>query len=103
MGRKKVTAMQLTSSEPIPANQTAKTLLARTLNEVIDERALTQSQVAELTGMAQPKVSKIRRFDLQNISLERLMQALVALNQRVEIVVRPAPNAATSGITVMQR
>jgi hypothetical protein len=36
----------------------------------------------------------------QNISLERLMQALVSLDQDVEIVVRPAPRSRTAGITV---
>ena len=50
--------------------------------------------------MTQPKVSQVRRYKLQNISLERLMQALVSLDQRVEIVVRPARRAHAAGITV---
>ena len=40
------------------------------------------------------------RYKLQNISLERLMQALVSLDQRVEIIVRPARRAHGAGITV---
>jgi predicted XRE-type DNA-binding protein len=50
--------------------------------------------------MTQPKVSQVRRYKLQNISLERLMQALVSLDQQVEIVVRPARRSRAAGITV---
>jgi predicted XRE-type DNA-binding protein len=50
--------------------------------------------------MTQPKVSQVRRYKLQNISLERLMQALVSLDQRVEISVRPARGARVAGISV---
>ena len=78
----------------------AKALLAVKLNDLIDQRGLTQIETAQLTGMTQPKVSQVRRYRLQNISLERLMQALVSLDQRVEIVVRPARRAHGAGITV---
>ncbi len=84
-------------------SQTAKILLAHQMNELIDHRGWKQSEVAEITGMTQPKVSQVRRCQLQNISLERLMQALVALGQRVEIVVRPPSRTGASGITVVQR
>jgi predicted XRE-type DNA-binding protein len=50
--------------------------------------------------MTQPKVSQVRRYKLQNISLERLMQALVSLDQRVEIIVQPARRAQAAGIVV---
>lgn len=78
----------------------AKAVLAVKLNELIEKRALSQIEVAGITGMTQPKVSQVRRYRLQNISLERLMQALVSLDQRVEIVVRPARRAHGAGITV---
>ena len=63
-------------------------------------RGLSQTEVAAITGMTQPKVSQVRRYKLQNISLKRLMQALVSLDQRVEIIVRPAHRAHGAGITV---
>lgn len=78
----------------------AKTALAMKLNDIISERKLTQAQVASITGMTQPKVSQIRRYKLQNISLERLMEALVSLDQRIEIVVKPAQRSRTAGISV---
>ena len=79
---------------------TAKANLAVKFNDLVDQRGLSQTQAAAITGMTQPKVSQIRRYKLQNISLERLMQALVSLDQRVEIVVRPARRTHVAGITV---
>ena len=78
----------------------ARTVLAVKLNALLDARGLTQAEAARITGMTQPKVSQVRRYKLQNISLERLMHALVSLEQRVEIVVRPARRADPVGITV---
>lgn len=78
----------------------AKAALALKLNELIDLRGLSQVQAATITGMTQPKVSQVRRYKLQNISLERLMQALVSLDQHVEIIVYPARRSQVPGITV---
>jgi predicted XRE-type DNA-binding protein len=77
-----------------------KATLALKLNQLIDKRGLSQTEAAAITGMTQPKVSQVRRYKLQGISLERLMQALVALDQHVEIVVQPARRAHSPGITV---
>jgi len=78
----------------------AKAALALKINKLIDQRGLNQTETAAITGMTQPKVSQVRRYKLQNISLERLMRALVALDQHVEITVRPARRAHEPGITV---
>ena len=78
----------------------AKAALALKLNELIGQRGLSQAETAHIIGMTQPKVSQVRRYKLQNISLERLMQALVSLDQQVQIVVRPARRAHAAGITV---
>ena len=78
----------------------AKAVLAVKLNGLIDKRGLSQAETASIIGMTQPKVSQIRRYKLQNISLERLMQALVSLDQRIEIVVRPARRTHAAGIKV---
>ncbi|WP_230965741.1 helix-turn-helix transcriptional regulator [Stenotrophomonas maltophilia] len=67
---------------------------------MLDQRKLSQTEAAAITGMTQPKVSQVRRYKLQSISLERLIQALVSLDQHVEIVVHPARNTHTHGITV---
>ena len=79
---------------------TAKAALALKLNTLIDQRGLSQTEAAAITGMTQPKVAQVRRYKLQNISLERLMQALVSLDQQVKIVVQPARRAHARGILV---
>ena len=81
----------------------AKAALAVKLNGLIDRRGLSQTEAATITGMTQPKVSEVRRYKLQNISLERLMQALVSLDQHVEIIVQPARRTHARGITVAAR
>lgn len=78
----------------------AKAMLAIKLNDLIDAMSLSQTEAARITGMTQPKVSQIRRYKLQNVSLERLMQALVSLDQRVEITVKPARRAQVAGVMV---
>jgi predicted XRE-type DNA-binding protein len=78
----------------------AKAALALKLNQLLERRGLNQMEAAAITGMTQPKVSQVRRYKLQNISLERLMQALVSLDQHVEIVVQPAQKKHVPGITV---
>ena len=78
----------------------AKAALALKLNELINQRGLSQTEAAVITGMTQPKVSQVRRYKLQNISLERLMQALVSLDQHVERSVQPARKAYAPGIIV---
>ncbi len=77
-----------------------KAALALKVNDLIEQRGLTQTAAAAIMGMTQPKVSQVRHYRLRNISLERLMQALVSLDQRVEIIVRPAQRSRAAGITV---
>ena len=77
-----------------------KTVLVVKLNELIGKRGLNQTEAARLTGMTRSKVSQIRRYNLQNISLERLMEALVSLDQHVEVVVRPAQCAHGIKVTM---
>ena len=78
----------------------AKAVLAVKFNELVDKRGLSQMEAAVITGMTQSKISQVRRYKLLNISLERLMQALVSLDQHVQIVVRPARRTDHAGITV---
>jgi hypothetical protein len=61
----------------------AKTVLAVKLNELIGRRGLSETAAARLTGMMLPKASQIRCYKLQNISLERLMQAVATIKVTV--------------------
>ena len=66
----------------------AKAMLAMKINQLLDARTLNQTEAAQLLEMPQPKVSAIRNYKLRGVSLERLMRALIALDQSVEIIVR---------------
>ena len=83
--RRSMSALRCSIEEPF-----AKERLARTLNDIVKARNLSQSEAARVLAMPQPKVSAIRNYKLQGISLQRLMRALTALGQHVEIVVSPS-------------
>ncbi|MCA8318548.1 helix-turn-helix domain-containing protein [Burkholderia cepacia] len=78
----------------------AKMALASKLNALLGERRLSQSAAAQLLGMSQPRVSAIRNYKLHGISLERLLQALLAMGQQVEIVVKPHHETGDPAIRV---
>lgn len=79
---------------------TAKVILAKKINDILEQRNLTQAAAAELLGIPQPKISSIRHYKVRGISLERLMQALTALGQNVEIVVTPSKKKSAARIAV---
>ena len=81
-------------------HRSTKTTLAVRLNRLIDARGLSQTEAGEILGMPQPKVSAIRNYKLRGISLERLLQALAAFGQQVEIVVRPSTADVPPGVSV---
>ena len=74
---------------PNPKEHRVKANLVYKIGEVMKERGLTQVQTAELIGMAQGDVSKMLRGQFRLVSVERLMEILVALGHDVDIVVRP--------------
>ncbi|HJU19106.1 MAG TPA: helix-turn-helix transcriptional regulator [Stellaceae bacterium] len=82
---------------------TAKAILAKKINDILDVRRLAQSDAAKLLDLPQPKVSAIHHYKLRGISLERLMLALTALGQRVEIIVSPSCAEAPPRIEVAAR
>lgn len=77
-----------------------KRALASRVNELIALRGMSQSEAAAKIGTTQPKVSQIRRYKLRNISVGRLLQTLVALEQRVDILVRPSEQRTSPGVRV---
>lgn len=63
--------------------------LAMRLNDLIDERKLTQIAVAEIFGIPQPHISELRNYKLKRFSSERLLHFITRLDQDVEILIRP--------------
>jgi predicted XRE-type DNA-binding protein len=84
-------------SAGVSSGMQAKQILAQKINVLVDARGLNQVEAAQVMRMPQPKVSAIRNGKLRGISLERLLQALADLGQRVDIVVKPSSPAMPAG------
>ncbi len=72
-----------------PEEALAKAQLVSRLADIIEERGLTQTQAAELLGIAQPKVSALLRGYFDGFSLERLFRLLITLDTDITIVAQP--------------
>jgi predicted XRE-type DNA-binding protein len=59
------------------------------IDTIMQRRGLKQVEAADLFGIRQPDVSKMLRGEFRQFSVERLLRFLVALDQDVEIVVKP--------------
>ena len=66
-----------------------KAQLVFKIDAIRKQRRLKQIEVANLLDIRQPDVSKMLRGEFRQFSVERLLRFLVALNQDVEIVVKP--------------
>jgi predicted XRE-type DNA-binding protein len=66
-----------------------KAQLVFKIDTIMKKRRLKQIEAAALFGVRQPDVSKMLRGDFRQFSVERLLRFLVALNQDVQIVVKP--------------
>lgn len=83
------------------AERQTKTRLALAVNELLKARKLRQREIAELLHIPQPKVSALKNYRLDQFSVERLMEFLTALNQDVEIMIRPRNLAGAGHISVL--
>jgi predicted XRE-type DNA-binding protein len=66
-----------------------KAQLVFKIDTIMKDRGLKQVEAAGLFGVKQPDVSKMLRGEFRQFSVERLLRFLVALDQDVEIVVKP--------------
>ena len=74
---------------PNAAEHLLKAELVFKIGTILKERHMKQTEAAALFGITQPDVSKMLRGDFRQFSVERLLRFLVALDQDVEIVVKP--------------
>ena len=74
---------------PDAADLLVKSKLAATLQRSIAEMGLTQTAVAALTGIPQPKLSRILRGRFAGISEAYITEGLRKLGHDVEIRVKP--------------
>ncbi len=66
-----------------------KAQLVFKIDTILKRRGMKQADAAESLGVRQPDISKMLRGEFRQFSVERLLRFLVALNQDVEIVVKP--------------
>ena len=66
-----------------------KAQLVYKIDTIMKQRGLKQAETADLLSVNQPDVSKMLCGNFRQFSVERLMRFLVALDQDVEIVVKP--------------
>jgi predicted XRE-type DNA-binding protein len=75
-----------------------KAELVRQIAKIIEQKALTQAEAAELLSIDQPKVSSLLSGRLRGFSLERIARFLNALGRDVDIVVRPMASPRKGGV-----
>jgi predicted XRE-type DNA-binding protein len=66
-----------------------KAQLVFKIDTIMKDRGLKQVEAADLFGIRQPDISKMLRGEFRQFSVERLLRFLVALDQDVEIVIKP--------------
>jgi predicted XRE-type DNA-binding protein len=66
-----------------------KAQLVFKIDTILKARGMKQVDAANLFGVRQPDISKMLRGEFRQFSIERLLRFLVALNQDVEIVIKP--------------
>ncbi len=77
-----------------------KAQLVFKIDALLKERGLRQVEAAALFGVRQPDVSKMLRGEFRQFSVERLLRFLVALDQDVEIVVKPRGDRGDAALHV---
>jgi len=70
---------------PEAENRLLKAQLALKIQQLIDQKGMTQAEIAPLLGLDQPKVSNLMRGRLAGFSAERLFGILNRLGHNVEV------------------
>ena len=73
-----------------PEEALLKAQLIRHINAIISQSGMTQTEAAEILGIAQPNVSALANGRLSGFSVDRLIRFLTMLGHDVNIVVKPA-------------
>ena len=85
-----------------PEERLAKAELLLALKNIIEERGLTQEEVARMCGVDQPTISKALRGRMKSISLERLTHWITCLGSDIEIYVKRRAAAGPGRIVIRE-
>jgi predicted XRE-type DNA-binding protein len=86
---------------PNAAEHLVKAKLVFKIDTILKKRGLKQVEAAGIFGVRQPDVSKMLRGEFRQFSVERLLRFLVALDQNVEIVVKPRRGSSEAALQVL--
>lgn len=79
-----------------PKERQLKAQLASMIYDIITSRGWTQQHTADVLEISQPDVSKMSNGILKNFSVERLLEFLAKLEQRVTITIDDEQNKLPS-------
>lgn len=81
------------------ANELAiETELLRRIIAIVHQRKLSQRAAARVLGIDQPKVSALMNGKTRGYSIARMIRFLAALDQDVEIRIRPKPRSRVRAV-----
>lgn len=69
-----------------------KATLGYEVFQIIADRKLTQSEAANILGVKQPEISRLKNGKFNHYSVERLLTFLTRLNHDIEIRLVPTEN-----------
>jgi predicted XRE-type DNA-binding protein len=74
---------------PDASERQAKLRLAYALNQMLQTRKVAHANAAKVLGVTQQKLTALREYKLAEFSVGHLVNLLTALDQDVEIAIRP--------------
>lgn len=88
---------------PNPEERKAKSQLVYSISQVIEERQLTQSTVAKILDIDQPKISRLLNGHTQGFSMDKLFHFFNLLGQDVSISITPTKEPKAVGKTIVSQ
>jgi|SRR5579863_9350288 len=82
---------------PKAEEEKTKVRLTFEINQIIENRKLSQIAAARRLKINQPKISALANYLIDGFSVERLMNFLTALDRDVDIVIRVKPKSKRAG------
>lgn len=80
-----------------------KAQLVSRIQDILDERGLSQTAASALMGIRQPDLSRILRGQFRGFSVERLMTMLAGLGFEVAITLKPEGAAVPTDTIRLRR
>jgi predicted XRE-type DNA-binding protein len=84
-----------------PEELKTKLVLAVRLNERIKALGLKQNEIAKRLGIAQPNVSALQNYKLDNFSSEKILEFFNSLGYDVDLLIRPVTHTRRGAVQVL--